>query len=145
MHDAQARQVQPKRQGKEPTENGFAQLRLVRRFFEKRGVLALILLVVRTQEFARVLRIRRMPRDGVEFVVAHDGQCRSRLDHRAHDAHGFQLARAPINEVADKDRLTIGMPPDEGVLAVAHLAQQCGQRVGVAVDVTDDVVAHVAP
>ena len=44
----------------------------------------------------------------VEFVITHDGQGTTRVDHRPDDLKGFSDLRASVNEVAQKDSLPLG-------------------------------------
>lgn len=97
---------------------------------------------MRAQKFTRPAHIRCVPGNGVEFVVAHDGQRGSRFDHATHQADGTHLIGATVDEIADEDRLAVGMPPAPGIIAVAHSVQQRLQLVSLSVYVTNDVMAH---
>ncbi len=78
--------------------------------------------------------------DGVELVVAEDDLGGAGVDHAPHDVDRLELLRAPIDQVADEDRLPPRVPPRAVAFGVAHRAQESGERVGVAVHVSDHVV-----
>ena len=95
---------------------------------------------VRSQEILWVLGIGCVPRDGVQFVIAHHGEGSARIDHAAHDVHRADLSWTAIDKVSDEDRLSSRVAPGTGGVAIAKLAEQCLQLVRLPVDVPDDVV-----
>jgi hypothetical protein len=59
-----------------------------------------VFLRVKTQVFARRIGVFRVVSEVVQFVVAHDAQGCSFLDHRPDDLKHLPDFRASINEVA---------------------------------------------
>ena len=76
----------------------------------------------------------------VEFVIAHDGQGTTRVDHGPDDLKGFSDLRASVNEVAQKDSLPLGVLVDALVLGVAECREELYKLAGMPVDVSDEVV-----
>jgi len=145
VHDPHSWEIQPERQRQEPVDQFVMQCGIVLDLGEKRRVLPAVALaplraVARTQVFTRLIRIRRVPGNRIQLVVAHDGERRSRVHHPAGDGHRANLRGTAIDEVADEDRRPFGVAPGAGSLAVSQRAQQRFELVGLAVDVTDDVV-----
>ena len=91
-----------------------------------------------------VSRIRRVPRNGIQFVIAHDGEGSTGIDHAAHDMHRADLRWAAVDKVSDEDRLSFGVTPGAGRVAIAERAEKCLQLVRLPVDVPDDVIRHVS-
>ena len=90
------------------------------------------------QEFARGVGVWRVPGNGIELMVAHDRT-------RAAGLHHAALVRPPVDEVADKEGLAVGVPVRSVPVAVAQPGQQAVELARLAVDVADDVVVHVHP
>ena len=76
----------------------------------------------------------------VEFVIAHDGQGTTRVDHGPDDLKGFSDLRASVNEVAQKDSLPFGVLVDALVLGIAECREEVYKLAGMPVDVSDEVV-----
>ena len=83
-----------------------------------------------------------MPRDGVQFVIAHDGERNTGIDHAADDMNRADLCRTAVDKVSDEDRLSLGVTPGAGRVAIAERAEKRLQLVRLPVDVPDDVVGH---
>jgi len=83
------------------------------------------------------------PGDGVEFMVTHNCRCIACINHTPHNIEGFELLRLAVNEIPYEDRLTLRMSP--GVLAfpITCVIQQRLQCLGMAVDVSNDVVVQI--
>ena len=94
----------------------------------------------RSQEFPWDPGIGRVPGDGVQFMVAHDRERDTGVNHAACNIHRADLCRAAVNEIADEDRLALVVTPGAARVAIAELAEQCFQLVRLPVDVPDDVV-----
>ena len=81
--------------------------------------------------------MRGVPRDGIQFVIAHDRTRDSRVDH----ACGLPLSIAQtgaaclhtvVNGISsDEDRLPLQVAPRAGRVAIADPAQQSLQLVGL--------------
>jgi len=50
------------------------------------------------------------------------------------------LLWSAINEIADKNRLSLGMTPSSIPVLLSHALEKCYQSVGVAVNISNDVV-----
>lgn len=78
----------------------------------------------------------------IEFVIAHDGERRTRLDHAAHDFKRAADFGPAVDEVAEKDHTaTFWMPQDAVRLLITHALEENRQFRGVPVHVADDVKA----
>jgi hypothetical protein len=108
---------------------------------EEDAVLLVVACVVLAQEAAA--GARRGVGDRVELVVAHHGERRAAVDHRAHDADHGALLRTAVDEVPEEDRAPGRVTPHAVLRRVAEHLQEGLQRAGVAVDVPDDVVTHL--
>ena len=143
MNHAQAGEVQPQRQGQEPGDEFRVQNGIVFGFRQERFVLFTILVGATAQVLAVKFGIGRVPGNGIELVIAHHRLRCSGIEHFSDDADRFQLPWPAVDEVANKDRGPFRMAPSSQVVPIAHLAQQRGQLVRVAVNVTDNVVTHL--
>jgi hypothetical protein len=85
-----------------------------------------------------------MVRQGVQLVVPHDGQGVTALDHGADNLKHLSNLWPPVNEVAEKDHSAIRVLVNAFDLSVAQGIQKFDQFVGVAVNVTNQVV-HECP
>ena len=65
------------------------------------------------------------------------------IDHAAHDMHRADLCWTSVDEVSDEDRLSFGVTPGAGRVAIAKRAEKCLQLVRLPVDVPDDVKGRV--
>lgn len=82
------------------------------------------------------------PMRAFEFVIAHDGERRTRLDHAAHDFKRAADFGPAVDEVAEKDHTaTFWMPQDAVRLLITHALEENRQFRGVPVHVADDVKA----
>ena len=86
--------------------------------------------------------MRRVPGDGIEFVVAHHGQRSARFHHGADQFHRAPLRWPAVDEVADENGRSLAVAPGAVRGRVIHFSQQRFQRFGVAVEIADDVVVH---
>src|SRR5665213_3090721 len=75
-------------------------------------------------------------------MISHDRLRRSAIHHAAHYIDGTYLGRTTINKISNEDCLPPGVAPGAGAVVVTELGQQSFQLVGVAVNVTDDVVVQ---
>ncbi|CAB4835559.1 unannotated protein [freshwater metagenome] len=145
VHDPQllAAQLdfQPQRQRAEPVEELLVQRRSLHHLFEERPVLLELVVAVGAAELAREIRSRCRPGDSVVLVIADHHQRRAGVHHRPRELHRRDLVRAPIDEVADENRLPFRVTPMAMLVAVAHLAQQTFERMDVSVHIADHVVA----
>ena len=89
------------------------------------------------------MAIWRVPRNGIQFVIAHDGEGSTGIDHAAHDMHRADLCWTSVDKVSDEDRLSFGVTPGAGRVAIAERAEKRLQLVRLPVDVPDDVISHV--
>jgi hypothetical protein len=134
----QAVEIEPERKGAEPVEvrGQFAGRNLPHRL----GVLMRVLLVMGAEVFARAAGIGRMECQGIEFMVAHDGLGCAGLHHRPDDLQRLANLGSTVDEVAEEDRLAVGVPIDALLAGVPELLEQPFEGGSVAVDVTDEVV-----
>ena len=88
----------------------------------------------------RLVRIRRVEGQCIEFVVTHDRQSRPGIDHRPDDLQCFPNLGSTVDEVAEEDHPSLWVLVDALLLGVAELPQEPLEGVSVAVDVTDEVV-----
>ena len=65
-------------------------------------MLAHVLFSVWAQVIA-ALSIRRVVGKGIEFVVAHDGERGTGIDHAPHNFDGFTLQWSTVNEITQED------------------------------------------
>ncbi len=135
MNDPEAIEVEPQWQRPEPSEVGpqFTGRDLPHSL----GVLVRVLLVVRPQVLPRLFRVWGMKSKGIEFVVTHNSESSPGIDHGPDDLQRLPDLWASIDEVAEKDGLTLRMPVDAFVFGVPELGEKLLQGVSVAVDVTD--------
>ena len=110
MDDPQAIEIKPERQRPKPVEVGgqFARRDLPHGL----GMLVGVLLVVRPEVFARFAGVGRVESQGVELVVAHHGEGSAGLHHGPDDLESFPDLGAAIDEVAEEDRLPVGVAID---------------------------------
>ena len=74
-------------------------------------------------------------------MIAEHGERGAVLEHVSNDDERFADARASIDEVADEHRDAVAVAIRAPLLAVVHSAKELFELLGVAVDVTDHVVA----
>jgi hypothetical protein len=108
-------------------------------------VLLAVLLVVRPEVFARAVGISRVESESIQFVVAHDCKGRPRVDHRPNELQRLANLWSTVDEVAEEDRLSLGMAIDAHSAGVTELLQEPLGGVSVAADVTDEVVHSCVP
>ena len=139
---AQAAQIQPQRESGEPPKVVFPFVLESPELGQSRGVLFDILRHPGTQPVAICSAL--MVEQRIVFMVAHDGLGVVVLDHVPHNLEDARDPRAAVDEVAEEQSLPpLGVVPDSLGLLVAELAEQCFERIRVAVDVADDVVGLV--
>jgi hypothetical protein len=90
---------------------------------------------------AFTLRIGRCPRDGVELVVAHRGARGSGVHHCADQFERPKLAWSTIHKIAHENCSPARMPPRPMSILIAEFMEQGFQPVGMAVNVTNNVLA----
>jgi len=74
-------------------------------------------------------------------VIAHDGEGSPGVDHTAGDLERAHLPRAAIDKIPQKDGPPLGVRPDTMCpYTVAKLAQQTLERIGMAMQITDQIV-----
>lgn len=146
MGDPYSRQVQPQGQGQEPVDHLAVQARRVFDFSQEARMLEPVLLApfieMAAQVLALLFRVRRMPDDGIEFMIAHHGPGRSGIDHAAHDGNGAQLLWAAVDEVAHENGPAPGMAPSIHGFLITELSQQGFQLARLPVNVANDVIRH---
>ena len=81
--------------------------------------------------------VRGMKGECVEFVVSHDRQSSTRVNHGPDEFERFANMRAAVDEVTKKDGLTFRVPVDALVPGIAQLPEQPLEGVSVAVNVAD--------
>lgn len=96
----------------------------------------------RLSDLAGIAWVRGVPGDRVQLMVAHHGQRRAGVDHRAHRLDGLYAAAAAVDEVADEYCAAFGVTPGALALAVAQSGEQGLKLFELTVDVANDVVAH---
>ena len=102
---------------------------------------------VRSKKVTVTGLIGQIPCDGIQVVISQHRERRIRFHHPPNQHDRFDLFGSKINEVADKDCLSLGMTPETVAVFVPHPRQQRDQCVCVAMNIADDVVqiSHVAP
>jgi hypothetical protein len=85
---------------------------------EKFLVLLLIVWRVRSQKTASPVRLR--PPQGVELMVAHDGQSRARFTHASRDTKHLLLVWPAIDKIANKNYPAILVTKYSAVITIAH-------------------------
>lgn len=138
VNEAKFSEVEPEGEGAEPVEGGteFVGGKLV----EGGGVLSAIFVGVWSEEFAGVSGIGGGVGEGVEFVVAHDGECGACVDHAADDLESFADEGAAIDEVAEEEDFALGVRIGRTAASIAEFFEESGEFVRMPVDVADDVV-----
>jgi len=152
VHGAQAAQVEEHRQRAEALDPLRVGGGAVADRGDERGVLRAVLralrgrAAVRAQPLTGIARIVGRVADRVELVVAHHTPRVPRLDHAPDDLEHAQLVAATVDQVAEEQRLPPLRRPIAAARAhVAHRREQGFELAGLAVEVTDHVVAvHVA-
>ena len=84
-----------------------------------------------------IIRIQRVVSDGVELMVTHDRQSSALIDHRPDYLEHASLVGTPVDEVAEKDDLSIRVSEDAVGLRIAEFVEKADQRLAVPVDVAD--------
>ena len=85
-------------------------------------------------------RILRVVSQSVELVIAHDGQGGPFFGHGSDDLKRLTDLRSSVDEVAEENHLAFGMPVFALGLVVAQGSEQMYQFIGVAVNITDQIV-----
>lgn len=146
MDDTEAWFLDPERQIEEPVDPGrmlgAVGADLGQEGFVLAAILFALLAVAGTQVQAVGCGVRGRPGDGIEFVVAHGGARRSRIEHVAHQLQRPKLTRAAVDKVANEDSCAGRVSPRALAVCIAKRSEQGLQPVGVTVDVSNDVVAH---
>jgi hypothetical protein len=101
-------------------------------------MLLLVILTVRPQKTTIPVRLR--PAQGIELVVAHDGERRAGLTHTPRDMKHLALLRSAIDKIAYKDYLAIPVTKDSVIFAIFHCPQEAAQQLCVTVNIADKVV-----
>ena len=112
-----------------------------RELTEELLVLLLVLVVVLAHEAVRVRRVLGGVGDGVELVIAHDDLSGASLLHPSDDLQDINVLLASIDQVANEDRLAIGVSVDALRLYVAEAMEESDQFLALAVHIADDVVS----
>ena len=73
-------------------------------------------------------------------MVAHDALSTAGFHHVVHQMQGFANARPAIDYVAQKQCLTLWVPPDTLLSGIPHVFKQSLQRVRTPMDIADDIV-----
>ena len=92
-----------------------------------------------SQEFARMLWIRRHPRNGIEFMITQNALRRTRFNHPAHQSDRLHLLGSSVDQVAYESRSALRMTPNRTRFGIAEVPKECDQFVALAMDVADDV------
>jgi hypothetical protein len=66
-------------------------------------------------------RVRGLPGDRIEFVIAHNRLRAPGLHHAAHDVHGTDLGWPAIHKISDKEGLPPGVAPSAVAVLIAEL------------------------
>jgi hypothetical protein len=143
VHHPDLTEVKPQRQRAEPLE---IMLPLCTcQLLQECLVLFAVLTGVRAEEPTWTRWIRERVGDRIELVIAQDDLSRTGIDHPLDDLEHLKLLGSPVDQIAEEDRLSIGMSEDLRllVLDVAEVLEDLTELGSVPVDVTDDVVpAH---
>ena len=83
---------------------------------------------------------RRAPAQRAEFVVAHDATGLTGLDHVMNKVQRLADPWPTVNDVAQKQCLTLRMPPDTSQASVAKGFQQVFKGLGAPMYITDQIV-----
>jgi hypothetical protein len=124
MHDPQTWEIQPERQRLEPIRDFPVPMGSLDLLEERLVLFPIARLVMISQEFPRMLRIARYPRDRVEFVIPENASSRTHLDHRPHEIHGRGLLRPTIDQVSYKDGRAARVSPTVGGFGIAQTRQE---------------------
>jgi hypothetical protein len=68
-------------------------------------------------------RVRRNPRNGVEFVIAEKALRAPGLNHASDDAHRLELLWPAVDQITQENGCPLGMPPDSLQRRVTELGQ----------------------
>ncbi len=74
-------------------------------------------------------------------MITHDAARRAGLDHVAHDQQCLADARTTVDDVTEKQRLSLRMAPHPTYPRITHLLQQLLERMRAAMHISDDVIA----
>jgi hypothetical protein len=126
--------------GQEPIDHFAVQRGLVFDFSQESRMLLAVLLtpfraVTRTQVLTGAPRVGRVPCNGIQFVIAHHGARNAGIDHPAHKTNRADLCWTAVDEVSDEDRLSLGVTPGAGRVAIAERAEKCLQLARLPVNV----------
>ena len=86
-------------------------------------LLAIPRLMVISQKFPRMFRVRRRPRDRIELMIPHDTARGTRLHHPPHQIHRCQLLRTPVNQVTHENDRSVRMTPGPAVIAISKVRE----------------------
>ena len=109
------------------------------------AVLLLVLWTAFAQVFTGELRVFGVVRERIEFVVAHHGESMTSLDHGPNNFERLPNLWPPVDEVAEKNHLAFGMSVNPTGVVIAKFVQQLDEFIGMAVNVTDQVVHLMFP
>jgi hypothetical protein len=113
---------------------------------QKRFVLMAVLhanvTTMRSQVLTWAIRIGRVPGNGVELMVAHDGQRAAGIHHAPDNPHAVQLPGPAVDEVTHEDGGARGVLVGTIPQTVSEMVQQALQLVPLAMNVTHKVVRH---
>ena len=86
---------------------------------------AVMTLIVLTHKSATAIgRCRRCPTQRIELMITHNAASTARLHHIAHQVQRLADTRTTVNDIAQKQRLTVSVLPHTGFFSIAHLVQQ---------------------
>jgi hypothetical protein len=111
---------------------------------ERCFVLLLVLRIPWTKICTERFPILCVVSQGVEFMVAHDGQGFPLFDHGPNDFKHLPNLWPPVYEIAEEDHLAFGMPVRSVGLFVTEEFEELHQFIGMAVNVADQVVHALA-
>ena len=74
------------------------------------AVLANVLFVSVAEKFSGVFGDFGVECQGIKFVIAHDREGRPFFDHGPHDFKYLTNFRTPVDEIAEENHITLGMP-----------------------------------
>jgi hypothetical protein len=141
MHHTQAFQVEIEQQRLEPGDVFARQLAALPDLLQAGLMLPSVLVAMRAQMLAGLVRVRRRPGHSIELMAAHHGDRRACVNHCACDPHRLDLVWAAVDEVAEEYHLALlRVWPDAAVLPMAEGIEQSLQRFGMAVNIADQVI-----
>src|ERR1700760_4007690 len=113
------------------------------------GVLMTILLAnitfARTQILVALIRITQVPGNSVEFMITHNRQRATSIDHGTNDVDRLDLMRASVDKVAHEDGSSLRVSHYPVALDIAKAFQEYSQLICLAVYIPNNVVTHHHP